>query len=207
MARAGRRFILGLLCALTVAAQGQSSSQQADQQSQQQQGQEQQQPDQQAQPQQAPRPTLGPPPDQPSEPNQPNPPNHPTLGEGPSLAGPHAPNTNDAAHLLRVHSIFVEPMDNGLADKLIQEIGTKGVFRIVADRRDADAILHGTCFDSSHLKTVHSEVFLLGRNGSAIWQDIVRQPYKPPPLERAVGTTAQAIADDLVESVREAHRR
>ena len=98
-------------------------------------------------------------------------------------------------------------MDNGLADKLVQDIGKKGVFRIVTDRRDADAILHGTCFDSAHLKSVHSEVFLLGRNGSAIWQDIVRQPYKPPPLGQAVDTTAQAIADDLVASVREAHQK
>jgi len=197
MPKAFRRFwIVGLLCALAASAQSQSPSQQPDQQTQ-------QQPDQQAPQQQAPRPTLGPPPDQPNQPNQP----HPTLGEGPSLAGPHAPNTNDAAHLLRVHSIFIEPMDNGLADKLIQEIGNKGVFRIVVDRRDADAILHGTCFDSAHLKTVHSEVFLLGRNGSAIWQDMVRQPYKPPPLAEAVSTTAEAIADDLVASIREAHRK
>ena len=201
MAKAFRRFwVVGLLCALTAGAQSQPSSQQPDQQTQ-------QPPDQQAPPQQSPRPTLGPPPDEPSQPNQPNQPNRPTLREGPSLAGPHAPNTNDAAHLLRVHSIFIEPMDNGLADKLIQEIGNKGVFRIVPDRRDADAILHGTCFDSAHLKTVHSEVFLLGRNGSAIWQDMVRQPYKPPPLEQAVSTSAQAIADDLVASVREAHRK
>ena len=200
MAKAYRRFgLVGLLCAATVAAQSPSPSQQPDQQTQ-------QQPDQQAPQPQTPRPTLGPPPDE-NQPNQPNQPNRPTLREGPSLAGPHAPNTNDAAHLLHVHSIFVEPMDNGLADKLIQDIGTKGVFRIVTDRRDADAILHGTCFDSTHLKTVHSEVFLLGRNGSAIWQDMVRQPYKPPPLEQAVSTTAQAIADDLVASVHEAHQK
>jgi hemolysin activation/secretion protein len=204
MAKALRRFwAVGLLCAFSAAAQSQPPSQPQGQQTQPQQ----QQPDQQAPQQQAPRPTLGPPPDQPSQPNQPNPPNRPTLGAAPSLGGPHAPNTNDAAHLLRVHSIYIEPMDNGLADKLIQDIGNKGVFRIVTDRRDADAVLHGTCFDAAHLKTVHSEVFLLGRNGAAIWQDIVRQPYKPPPLAQAVGTTAQAIADDLVQSVREAHQR
>lgn len=109
--------------------------------------------------------------------------------------------------MVRVHSIFVEPMDNGLADKLVEQIGSKGVFHIVTDRRDADAVLHGTCFDSAHLKVVHSEVFLLGRNGAAIWQDIVRQPYKPPPLAEAVATTAESIADDLVQSVREAHQR
>lgn len=154
-----------------------------------------------------PPPTLGPPPGQSSQPNQPNQANRPTLGEAPSLGGPHAPNTNDPVHLMRVHSIFVEPMDNGLADKLIEDIGSKGLFRIVTERRDADAVLHGTCFDSAHLKVVHSEVFLLGRNGAAIWQDIVRQPYKPPPLAQAVATTAQSISDDLVLSVREAHQK
>ncbi len=190
-----RLFVIALLCAGALPAQDQPQSQQQDQSQQ-----PQQQPNQQ---QQAPRPTLGPPPDQPG----PAQPNQPTLGAAPSLAGPHAPNTNDPNHLLRVHSIFIEPMDNGLADKLIEQIGNKGVFRIVTDRHDADAVLHGTCFDSAHLKVVHSEVFLLGRNGSAIWQDIVRQPYKPPPLSQAVATTAESIADDLVASVREARRR
>jgi hemolysin activation/secretion protein len=201
MAKAIWRYLgIAILCASAVAAQDQPQNQQPDQQSPQQSqpGQDQQ------QQQQMPRPTLGPPPDQPNQPNQPN---RPTLGEAPSLAGPHAPNTNDPVHLLRVHSIFIEPMDNGLADKLIEDIGNKGVFRIVAERRDADAVLHGTCFDSAHLKVVHSEVFLLGRNGAAIWQDVVRQPYKPPPLDKAVATTAQSIADDLVQSVREAHQK
>ena len=201
MAGAVWRYLgVAILSTGVLAAQSQPPGQQPDQQSPQQQAPDQQQP-------QMPRPTLGPPPDQPNQPSQPNQPNHPTLGEGPSLAGPHAPNTNDPLHLMRVHSIYVEPMDNGLADKLIEDIGNKGMFRIVADRRDADAVLHGTCFDSAHLKIVHSEVFLLGRNGAAIWQDIVRQPYKPPPLDKAVATTAESIADDLVQSVREAHQK
>jgi hypothetical protein len=190
-----RHLGIALLCAGTLAAQSQPPA--AQQQDQPQQGQPQQPPAE----QQPVRPTLGPPPAQPNQPNQ------PTLGEGPSLAGPHAPNTNDAGRLLRVHSVFVEQMDNGLADKLVEQIGTKGVFHIVADRRDADAVLHGTCFDSTRLKVVHSEVFLSGRNGDSIWQDIVRQPYRPPPLAQAVATTAQSIANDLVESVREARRK
>jgi hypothetical protein len=187
-----------LLCAIggavVLAAQGQQPGQQPGQES----------PDQQAPPGQQPggqqpnRPTLGPPPGQP---------NHPTLGAGPSLAGPHAPNTNDAGRLMHVHTIFIEQMDNGLAEKLVEQIGGKGMFRIVADRRTADAILHGTCFDSTRLKVVHSEVFLSSRTGDSIWQDIVRQPYKPPPLAEAVATTAQSIAEDLAESVREARRK
>lgn len=138
-------------------------------------------------------PTLGPPPDQ-----QP-----PTLGGSSAPAGPHAANTTDARKLTRVHAIFIESMDNGLAEKLAGEMA-KGPFRVVIDRHQADALLRGTCFDSTRLKTVHSEVFLTAPDGASIWQDIVRQPYKPPPLERAVATTAEVIADDLNASLREA---
>jgi hypothetical protein len=139
-------------------------------------------------------PTLGPPPDQ-----QP-----PTLGEPSSPAGPHAANTTDARKLTRIHTIFIESMDNGLAEKLSDQIGSKGPFHIVTDKHQADALLRGTCFDSARLKTVHSEVFLTAPDGASIWQDIVRQPYKPPPLERAVAATAEVIADDLGASLHEA---
>lgn len=177
-----------LLCAGVLAAQDQPPAQQPETP-----------PPQQPAPSEQPtRPTLNRPSDQP---------NRPTLGEGPSLGGPHNPNTSDPHRLLRVHSIFIEQMDNGLAEKLIEDIGNKAVFRIVANRRDADAILHGTCFDSARLKTVHSEVFLRGRDGDSIWQDVVHQPYRPPPLTEAVATTAEAIAQDLAQSFREAQRK
>ncbi len=163
-----------------------------------QQGQPQQDQPQQNQPQQAPEkpapPTLNPPSQQ----------KPPTLGEPPSLGGPHAANTTDPRRLLEVHAVFIDQMDNGLDEKLIEVIGRKGPFRIVGNRRDADAVLRGTCFDSTRLKTVHSEVFLTGRSGESIWQDIIRQPYRPPPLSQAVATTAQAIAEDLANSVRDA---
>ncbi|HUI40676.1 MAG TPA: hypothetical protein VL523_01790, partial [Terriglobia bacterium] len=120
----------------------------------------------------------------------------PTLGEGPSSGGPHSASTNDRRKLLEVRAIFIQPMDNGLAEKLIEAIGNDGHFRLVANQREADAVLRGTCFDSTHLKTVHSEVFLAGRDGSSIWQDVVRQPYRPPPLAQAVAATAQTIAED-----------
>jgi len=153
--------------------------------------------DQSQQTPQKPAPTLNPPSQQ----------KPPTLGEAPSLTGPHAANTSDPHRLLQVHSVFIDQMDNGLAEKLIEVIGSKGPFRIVGSRRDADAVLRGTCFDSTRLKTVHSEVFLTGRNGESIWQDIIRQPYRPPPLSQAVATTAQAIGEDLANSVREAEGR
>jgi hypothetical protein len=151
--------------------------------------------------------------DQPSEPqkpptlNKPSDQKPPTLGgngEEAPLAGPHTPSTNDPSRLLRVRAIYINPMDNGLAEKLIEEIGSHGPFRIATNKQDADAELRGTCFDSTRLKTVHSEVFLTSRGGESIWQDVIRQPYRPPPLARAVGTTAEVIADDLAASVREA---
>ena len=131
----------------------------------------------------------------------------PTLGKGPALAGPHAASTNDKRKLLRVHSIFIDSMDNGLAQKLILAIGQEGVFRIVGSPRNADAVLRGSCLDSPHLKTVHTEVFLAAPDGTSIWQDVVHQPYRPPPLARAIAATAQVIAEDLEASVREAHER
>lgn len=162
-----------------------------------------------AQQSQQPPPTLGKPSDQNPPPtlSKPSDQNPPTLGEGPSLSGPHAANTNDARKLAQIHTVFIEPIDNDLSDKLTEGIGTKGPFHIVADRRNADALLRGTCFDSTRLKTVHSEVFLTSRNGDAIWQDIVRQPYRPPPLAQAVAATADAIVEDLTASVRESQER
>ncbi|HEY6292487.1 MAG TPA: hypothetical protein VI455_13140 [Terriglobia bacterium] len=170
-----------------------------------------------AQQDQQPQPQQQPPQDQQQQPPQPQQPPQapPSLrkpgegapgapGEPPSLAGPHAANTNNPRQLLQVHAIFIEPIDNGLADKLMEEIGNKGPFRIVANRREADAVLRGTCFDSTRLKTVHSEVFLTGRSGDSIWQDVIRQPYKPPPLAQAVATTAQVVVEDLAVSIREA---
>src|SRR5215472_10432776 len=70
------------------------------------------------QPQQPPQkapPTLGPAPQQ----------KPPTLGEPPSLAGPHSANTSDARRLLQVHAVFVDQMDNGLDEKLIEVLGNK----------------------------------------------------------------------------------
>lgn len=182
---------LAVLLVLLVAGTG-ASAQQADQQPN-------QQPDQPGSQQQRP-PTLNKPSDQ----------KPPTLGgsnEAPSLAGPHAASTNDAVKLLRVHAVFIDSMDNGLAERLIDEIGKNGPFRVAASRQDADAVLRGTCFDSTRLKTVHSEVFLTTRGGESIWQDVIRQPYRPPPLARAVATTAEVIAADLAASVREAHNK
>lgn len=147
------------------------------------------------------RPTLGAPPGQPSSPN------HSGAGAEDSLAGPHQADISDPKRLLAIHSIFVARMDNELAENLTQRISREGTFSIAPDRSRADAVLHGTCFDSAHLKTLHSEVFLSTPKGEPIWQDVVRQPYQPARLRQAVSTTADAITTDLTASLRVAEMR
>ncbi len=146
------------------------------------------------------RPALG------KEPTQ----EKPTLGhaeDAPSLYGPRSSTTTDARKLLRVHKVYIEPIDNALNEKLAEDLSKKGPFRVVAKRHEADAVLRGTCFDSRRLKSVHSEVFLTDPNGSSIWQDIIRQPYNPPPLTRAVADSALLIVTHLSESLREAQHK
>jgi hypothetical protein len=131
----------------------------------------------------------------------------PTLGTAPSLKGPHTYNTTDPRKLLRIHTIYIEPIDDNLNEKLADDIAKEGPFRIVASAKEADAILRGTCLDSARLRHVHSEVFLMGRNGESIWQDVVRRPYRPPTLAKALEDTAAAVVADLRASIREAEAR
>lgn len=133
----------------------------------------------------------------------------PTLGPAPapSLTGPRSSTTTDPRRLNRLRKIFVESIDNSLSDKLMEGLAKSGRFRIVADAKEADAVLRGTCFDSHHLKSLHSEVFISDRvTGSSIWQDNVRRSFNPPSLEKAVDETAEIIIEHLNESVREAQR-
>ncbi len=162
-------------------------AQQRDQQRQQQQQEQQEQQEQQRQEQQQ-RPSLGP-------------------AVEPSLYGPRTSTTTDPRKLLRVRTIFVERIDNSLGDKLMDGLAKMGRFRIVANRNEADAVVRGTCFDSHRLKSVHSEVFLADRSGSAIWQDIVRRPYNPPSLPKVVDDTAAVILQHLGDSIKEAGRK
>ncbi len=134
----------------------------------------------------------------------------PTLGkeEGPSLNGPRTSTTTDARRLMNIKNIFVDRIDNALSEKLTEGLSKMGRFRIVADRKSADAVLSGTCFDSHRLKTVHSEVFLHDRrSGSSVWQDVVRRHYNPPPLGKAVDDTALMILAHLGASIQEAERK
>jgi len=131
----------------------------------------------------------------------------PTLGEAPSLGGPRNSSTADVRKLLRVRTVFIETIDNSLNDKLAEALSKTGPFRVVAKRNEADAILRGTCFDSRRLKSLHSEVFLTDPRGGPIWTDIVREPFNPPPLDKAVLDSASVIVAHLGESLREAQRK
>ncbi|MGH9327928.1 MAG: hypothetical protein ACRD2B_14760 [Terriglobia bacterium] len=146
---------------------------------------------------QAQRPTLGQAPEQ----------NRPTLGVAPSLGGPTTAIIMNAPMLRRVRTVYIGMMDNSLNLQLIQDLAKHGPFRTVDGRKKADAVLQGTCFNSQHLKVVHSEVFLTGRDGKAIWQDVIHQPYDPPPLSKAVTQTANLIIQHLRESIEQAGRR
>lgn len=134
------------------------------------------------------RPTLGP---QPA----------PSLGEAPSEQGPINARIMNPAELRRIHTVYVDFIDNSLNLKLIQDLSSHSPVRVVTDRHQADAILRGDCFSLPHLKQVHSEVYLMDKKGQSIWQDIVRHPYNPPGLHVAVADSAQEIASDLLKSI------
>ncbi len=131
----------------------------------------------------------------------------PTLGETPPLGGPRTSTTTDIRKLLRVRTVYIETIDNSLNEKLAEALSKMGPFRVVAKRSEADAILRGTCFDSRRLKRLHSEVFLTDPRRGSIWQDIIREPFNPPPLEKAVTDSAAVIVAHLGESLREAQRK
>jgi len=151
------------------------------------------------------------PPDQQPQPDQPQ---RPTLGKpapnngAASPEGPHRATVTDERRLMRVRTVYIDRIDNQLSDKLTEGLAKIGRFRIVAERKEADAVLTGTCFDSRHLKQLHSEVFLNDRaSGSSIWQDIVRRPYNPPSLAESVQDSADVIVAHLNQTLREAERK
>lgn len=145
--------------------------------------------------------------DQPSQPSKPQ--KRPTLGPAPAptLYGPKTSNTVDARRLLRVRKIYVERIDNSLGDKLTEGLAKTHRFHIVADRKEADAVMRGTCFDQRRLKVVRAEVYLNDLGGAPIWQDSVRRPFNPPTLEVAVGDTATLIVSHLTESFTDADHK
>ena len=133
----------------------------------------------------------------------------PTLGprNGPATeAGPNTSTTNDVRKLMRIHTLYIESIDNSLSDKLIEDLGKWGRFHLVTKAKDADATLRGSCLESRRLKHVHSEVFISDRNGASIWQDSIYRPFNPPTLDQAVSDTATLVEAHLEEALREGSR-
>ena len=129
----------------------------------------------------------------------------PTLGkQEPSLQGPRSASITDARKLAGVRALYVERIDNSLSERLVEGLAKSGRFRVVAERREADAVLRGTCAEYRRLKTVRTEVYLNDKGGASIWQDNVRRSYNPPTLDKAVTETAEIILAHLVESFLEA---
>ena len=134
----------------------------------------------------------------------------PTLGPAPapSLGGPRASNIVDPRRLLSVRKVFILRLDNNLREKLIEALSPGDLFSVVDKRPEADAILGGSCFEARRLRKVHTEVFLSDRlTGKIIWQDVVRLPFNPPPLESAVNATVAEIMAHLRLDLREAPRK
>jgi hypothetical protein len=134
----------------------------------------------------------------------------PTLGprSGPGIdAGPSTATTTDVRKLLRIRTVYVESIDNSLSDKLVEELGKWGRFRLVTKPKDADAMIRGSCLESRHLKHVHSEVYISDHAGKSIWQDTVYRPFNPPTLDQAVDDTARIVAAHLQQTVQRAERQ
>ncbi len=129
----------------------------------------------------------------------------PTLsGAAPSLRGPMTANIVDARALRSVRKIYIGNFDYALTAKLRADLEKDRMFRVVSERSKADAVLEGSCFSLRRLKDVHTEIYLTGKNGKAIWQDIIHEPYLPPPLPKALDETAQLIVAHLRASIAQA---
>jgi hypothetical protein len=150
-------------------------------------------------------------PDQTTPPGQTQPRNErPTLGpkNGPALdSGPLTATVTDIRKLLRIHTLYIESMDNALNEKLVEALGKLGRFRLVTKAKDADATLRGSCLESRRLKHVHSEVYISDRSGASIWQDSIYRPFNPPALDQAVSDTATLVQTHLAQAIMEGERR
>ncbi len=132
----------------------------------------------------------------------------PTLGPqpAPTLHGQSSQTAtvNDFRRLSLIRTVYVERMDNALSEKLVESVGKLGRFKIASKRKEADAVMTGSCLESRRLKRLHSEVFIADRGGKSIWQYNLYRPYNPPSLEQAVSETAQMVAEQLAQSLNEA---
>ena len=150
---------------------------------------------------------------QPPQQQQQSPPSlqRPTLGPSPAPSlggGPRASSVVDPRRLMRVRKVFIQRIDNNLSEKLIEALSKGDLFQVVNKRQEADAIFGGSCFEARRIRKVHTEVFLSDRiTEKIIWQDVIRMPFNPPPLESAVNATVSEILAHLRLDIREAPRK
>lgn len=130
----------------------------------------------------------------------------PTLGPSePSLAGPGTSRTANPGRLVRMKKIYIQRIDNNLNVKLADDLAHVSWVKVVDKPEEADAIVRGTCFSLRRLKRLHAEVYVTDRiSGHAIWQDVIRVPYNPPGISRAVDDAAAEILAHLRQSIRAA---
>lgn len=133
----------------------------------------------------------------------------PTLGPpepgAPSLQGPRSTRTNNPRKLLKMRTIYIQWIDHDLNEVLTRDFSHVSWVKVVKERSEADAIVRGTCFSLKNLKRLHTEVYISDRvTGGSIWQDVVRVPYDPPDLSKAVDNAAAKVLADLNQSIQRA---
>jgi hypothetical protein len=133
----------------------------------------------------------------------------PTLGPSrPSLEGPGNARTANPRMLVKMRKVYIERIDHNLNVKLEDDLAHVSWLKVVENEDQADAIVRGTCFDLRRLKRLHAEIYISDRvTGKSIWQDVIRVPYRPPDLTKAVDQAASEILAHLNESVRGAAKR
>ena len=127
----------------------------------------------------------------------------PTLGPSrPSLEGPTNTRIANPRRLVKMRKVYIERIDHNLNVKLADDIAHVSWLKVVDNEDEADAIVRGTCFDLRRLKRLHAEVYISDRvTGKSIWQDVVRVPYDPAALQKAVDQAASDILAHLNESM------
>jgi len=109
---------------------------------------------------------------------------------------------------MKMRAVYIQRIDHDLSGKLADDLAHVSWLRVVKDREKADAIVRGTCFTLKNLKRLHTEVYINDRiTGKSIWQDVVRVPYSPPSLPKAVNHAATEVLADLNHSIRAAAGR
>ena len=130
----------------------------------------------------------------------------PTLGPSePSMRGPGSSQTANPRMLVRMRKIYIQRIDNNLNERLTDDLAHVSWVKVVDKPEEADAIVRGTCFGLRRLKRLHAEVYISDRiSGKSIWQDVIRVPYNPPALPKAVDDAAAEILVHLSQSIRAA---